>query len=696
MPAPELPAAEPEPPSSPAAAVPLTRSRFRTAWPWVLCVVALDYLSSLAYQPSVAFSVAGRFAPVATLGVVAVTLFCALPLYCYLAGRSPHGSGSVGLLEKLVPGWHGKLLVLVVLGFAATDLIFTRTFSAADAAEHLIHNPIPAWQAVVCTIGDGCGAAAGALPLQVREHAHGLKNPRVVVTLVILVIGFAAARAFRRGVTRGLIRMAVVCVAAYLAVTAVVVGYGVAYLARHPELLEAWWAAVRAGAWKAGEPARAADGWWPLVLASAVLFPRLALGLSGYELALTSMPLVRGDRGDRSAEPHGRVRNTRVLLAVAAVVMCVLLLASTLVTTVLVPADALTTDGRAANRALAYLAHGQPLAVDPLDVCPLAGPWLGAAYDLAAVAVLTLSGIVVMVGMRHLIPPYLYRLGMDWKWSQRWGVVAMLFGAVKVGVTYAYDADPEAQRGAYLTGVLSVFTAASLAAVLDVWKRRRGRHALVRVSPVYGTCLLVFAASLGVVVWAQPGGLKLSLWFVGLTLLVSVVTRFFRTTELRFRGFEYADVESHRLWQEVVTQDFPVIVPVRSMDMGGNVVEKEAEMRRFHRLPPEMPILFLQAELADASDFYHVPLLRVARENGRVVAHVSRCASIPHVIAAAALDAAKCGVVPELHFGWSAENPLTANLHFVLFGHGNVPWMVFELIRAADFPADRKPRVLVG
>jgi hypothetical protein len=130
--------------------------------------------------------------------------------------------------------------------------------------------------------------------------------------------------------------------------------------------------------------------------------------------------------------------------------------------------------------------------------------------------------------------------------------------------------------------------------------------------------------------------------------------------------------------------------------MGGSVGAKEAEIRRFHRLPPEMPILFLQAELADPSDFYHLPLLRVSREDGRVVAHVSRCASIPHVIAAAALEAAKYGVVPEIHFGWSAENPLTANLHFVLFGHGNVPWMVYELIRAADFPEDRKPKVLVG
>jgi hypothetical protein len=696
MPPPELPAAEPEPPSTTAAVVPLQRSRFRTAWPWVLCVVALDYLSSLAYQPSVAFSVAGLFAPVATLGVVAVTLFCALPLYCYLAGRSPHGSGSVGLLEKLVPGWHGKLLMLVVLGFAATDLIFTRTFSAADAAEHLLHSPIPGCQAVVAAIGDGCGRAVEALPLEVRERAHGLGNPRVVVTLVILVLGFAAARAFRRGVTRGLIRMAVVCVAAYLAVTAVVVGCGVAFLTNHPEMVEAWWAAVRGGEWKAGEPARAADGWWPLVLASAVLFPRLALGLSGYELALTSMPLVRGFGSDTSENPRGRVRHTRLILVTAAVLMCVLLLASTLVTTILVPADALTTDGRAANRALAYLAHGQPLAVDPLGVCPLAGPWLGAAYDLAVVAVLTLSGIVVMVGMRHLIPPYLYRLGMDWKWSQRWGVVAMLLGAVKVGVTYATDADPEAQRGAYLTGVLGVFAAASLAAVVDVWKRRRGRAWPLRVSPVFGVCLVVFAASTGVVAWAQPGGLAIVLCMVGVTLLVSIVTRFFRTTELRFRGFEFADDDSRRLWQEVIAQDFPVIVPVRSMDMGGCVEEKEGEIRRFHRLPAEMPILFLQAELADPSDFYHTPLMRVTREDGRVIAQVSRCASIPHVIAAAALDVAKCGVVPELHFGWSAENPLTANLHFVLFGHGNVPWMVYELIRAADFPADRKPRVLVG
>src|SRR5207249_1385741 len=119
---------------------------FRTAWPWVLCVIGLDYLSTLAYQPSVAFGAAGRLAPLVTVLVAAVTLFLALPVYLYIAGRSPHGGGSTALLERCVPGWFGKLLLLVLLAFGAVDLVFTRTFSAAAAAEHVTRSPIPEWQ----------------------------------------------------------------------------------------------------------------------------------------------------------------------------------------------------------------------------------------------------------------------------------------------------------------------------------------------------------------------------------------------------------------------------------------------------------------------------------------------------------------------------------------------------------------------
>src|SRR5437763_16017519 len=104
---------------------------YQTTWRAALCLVALDYLSTLGYQPSLAYQAAGRLAPLATVVVVLVTLFAALPVYLYVAGRSPHGGGAAGLMERLVPGWRGNLLILVLLGFTATDLIFTRTVSAA-------------------------------------------------------------------------------------------------------------------------------------------------------------------------------------------------------------------------------------------------------------------------------------------------------------------------------------------------------------------------------------------------------------------------------------------------------------------------------------------------------------------------------------------------------------------------------------
>src|SRR5215813_4616337 len=110
-------------------------------WPLVLCLIGVDYFSTLAYLPSIAVDAAGPLAPFAAGALVLVTFLRALPVYWYIVGRSPDGRGAAGLLEDRIPGWRGKLLVLTLLGFVAADFVITRSLSLADAAVHLIHNP---------------------------------------------------------------------------------------------------------------------------------------------------------------------------------------------------------------------------------------------------------------------------------------------------------------------------------------------------------------------------------------------------------------------------------------------------------------------------------------------------------------------------------------------------------------------------
>ena len=256
----------------------------------------------------------------------------------------------------------------------------------------------------------------------------------------------------------------------------------------------------------------------------------------------------------------------------------------------------------------------------------------------------------------------------------------------------------DAHRAAYLTGVLAVFAFAALAATVDVWQKRRrlGWRKPFRVPPLFLLASCVFAGSLLWVVCerARRRGRSRPRSSAGAGRVdrqpgVAVHRVPVRRVRVRRQG------DRVRVGRGSRRPTIPILVPLRP-GQEAILERRRSRSARGTAFRARCRSCSCMAELADPSDFHHRPLVRIARENGRVVIHITRCCSIPHALAAAALEVASQGGVPEVHFGWSAENPVTANLHFVLFGTGNVPWMVYTLIRRADVPEDRKPRVVVA
>src|SRR5262245_37648005 len=230
-------------------------------WLWVMCLLGVDYFSTLAYQPSITFEVAGRLGPLATVFVVLVTLCAVLPVYYYVAGRSSRGLGSIALLERVVHGWRGKTLILIVLGFAATDFVMLKTISLADAAVHVVQNEYTPWQDLLERLAVW-GNATG-LELFGEEHFF---DKQLVVTLLLGVLGFVFWFLLRRGFNRNVLVLAVPLVALYLLLSAIIIGSGVVALAQNPDLTSSWLDRLHQGDWETPHVVEGTFGWGALAL----------------------------------------------------------------------------------------------------------------------------------------------------------------------------------------------------------------------------------------------------------------------------------------------------------------------------------------------------------------------------------------------------------------------------------------------
>jgi hypothetical protein len=611
--------------------------------PWwkVVCLTGVDYFSTLGYIPGIAALAAGVLSPIATLLIVALTLFAMAPMYRRVAEESPHGQGSIAMLERLLSFWPGKLTVLVLLGFIATDFMITITLSASDAAVHFSENPL------------------------VPGFLH---DQEILITLLMVAaLGAVFLKGFREA-----INIAVVVVGAYLLLNLVVVGVGFYEVVTQPQSLADWQSKLFA------------DYGNPLIMVGVALlvFPKLALGISGFETGVSVMPLVRGEQGDDPEHPEGRIRNTRKLLTSAGLIMSFYLVTTSFITVVLIPAKEFESGGSANGRALAYLAHER------------LGSVFGTAYDLSTIVILAFAGASAMAGLLNIVPRYLPRYGMAPEWGRTVRPLVLIYTAIAFAITIIFRANVDAQGGAYATGVLVIMTSAAFAVMLSaLWK-----YDSLSATLAFGLVTLIFAYTLVANIIQRPDGIKIASFFIATIIFVSLASRVRRSLELRQERIEL-DEKARRFVEEASEGEEIHLIAHRRRysDDPEEYARKLEEQQEYNHIPGDAPVLFLEIDVEDPSEFEEEVLeVRGVNVSGYRVLRAESTV-VPNAIAAFLLYLRDMtGNTPHCYFGWTEGNPIVYVIRYILFGEGDTAPVTHEVLREAEPDLERRPAIHVG
>ena len=431
-----------------------------------MCLTGVDYFSTLGYQPGIAALAAGLLSPIATLILVLLTLFGALPGLPAGGRESPHGEGSIAMLERLLPWWQGKLFVLVLLGFVATDFIITITLSAADATAHMLENPfLPAF-------------------LQGISSRSPCFSSRI--------LGGVFLKGFKEAIGIAVGWWSRIC-----SLNAVVVAVGFQHVRRTPVCRQLAGGAVA----QYGSPMM-------MVGVALLVFPEAGAGSlrvrdrrGGHAAGARGIRAIRrtpGGTDPQHAETshHRRADHERFLMT------------TSFVTTLLIPTRSSKRVAKPTGRALAFLAHD------------FFGDGFGTAYDISTILILWFAGASAMAGLLNIVPRYLPRYGMAPDWAHATRPLVLVFTAVAFALTMHLPRRRRRPGRRVRHGC----------ARPDDLGRRGGHARCAQgqqrwLTWAFGVIALVFAYTTVANIVERPDGIKIATFFIAAIVIVSLISR---------------------------------------------------------------------------------------------------------------------------------------------------------------------------
>ena len=277
------------------------------------------------------------------------------------------------------------------------------------------------------------------------------------------------------------------------------------------------------------------------------------------------------------------------------------------------------------------------------------------------------------------------------EWGLAIGPLVLVYPAIAFAITIIFGASVDAQSGAYATGILVMMTSAAVAVTLASWRggSRYGTFGFGLIAAIF-----IYATVANAI--KRPDGLAIALFFIGAIVLVSLISRVQRSTELRTERIDIDEAAQRFIDDAARRGEIHLVAHRRRTGEEEEYARKEREQREDNHIPEEDSILFLEVEVEDASEFTYVLEVEGVKIGEYEVLRL-KSSTVPNAIAALLLDLQHAtGKKAHCYFGWTEGNPIVYLIRYLLFGEGDTAPVTREVLREAEKDPERRPAIHVG